>query len=193
MNTKILIRKKYRGFSLIELMVVIGIIAIMSIILLVSFNSNKSQSRLKVAQRETASAIKLAQSYALQGKTQGGATPCGYGFIFTLNNQYQIYYNLPGASTCTIRNSDVNYRHYRASAPDASVLGESAALKSGVILSPYSQNNTDIYFTVPQANTYKNAGTAYDVAQTLTFSSTISGTTNTKTITINPGGYVTEN
>ena len=89
---KIKIKKKFSGFTLMELMVVIAIVGIMTGIGTVSFSSARRATALNSAQDEIISAIKLAQSYALQGKTYGSnQKPDGYGFEFTDNNSYKIF------------------------------------------------------------------------------------------------------
>lgn len=177
--------KYYRAVTLVEMMVVIAIIGIITGVTIVSFQSGKSSSRLQAAQREVAATIKLAQSYALQGKAQGGVTPCGYGFRFSDSSHYEIFYNPSGGSTCEAKNNDPSQRQWidAGSTPAA----ESLELNNGVTLSS-SVLNTQIYFTVPHANEYNSAGNLYASSQTLTFN--FSGTT--KTITINPGGHVDE-
>jgi Tfp pilus assembly protein FimT len=82
------------GFSLLELTIIVAIIGIMSSIVLVSFRSPKAGVRLKAAQSEVVSAIKLAQSYALQGKIPvAGIRASAYGFKFTGGTKnYEIFY-----------------------------------------------------------------------------------------------------
>jgi len=87
------IKKNLKGFTLLELIVVIAIIGIMTSVGLVSLVPAKKQIALKTAQNEVTSAIKLAQSYALQGKSiQGVSDICGYGFEFTDRSNYRIFY-----------------------------------------------------------------------------------------------------
>jgi len=197
--------KKYRGFSFIELLTVIAIIGIMSAVAFVSLSSSKSSAKLSAAQREVAGAIKLAQSYALQGRMEtdeaggsGLAVPCGYGFHFISPTDYEIFYN-PGPTRCTEKNSgedigyDKFYRQYRDSGgPDPSKIAESGSLKDGVSLKPpFNAGDTEIYFTTPSAQMFDRLGANYSDANliTLEFKDL---TENTKTITINPSGSITE-
>lgn len=192
--------QKHRAFSLIELLTVIAIIGIISAVAFVSLNSNKSASRLKTAQREVTSTIKLAQTYALQGKTQGGVTPCGYGFRFKDTSNiinYEVFYNPPGPEPqdCAWKNDRWQDRKWQnvGQTPPA----ETFALKNGVTLSSpaissLNNNDTEIYFTVPHAEMFNKDGIQYPSAQVLEFNYGGAGGT-TKTITINPGGYITEN
>lgn len=207
-------KKKHKAFTLIELMAVIAIIGIMSAVAFVSLNSTKSASRLKTAQREVTSIIKLAQTYALQGKNQeypvGSGTfitPCGYGFRFKDTSDitnYEIFYNIAENNInqdCTYKNdpSRTNYKHWRnGNGPQSSQTNSSLSysLKNGVTLSSPTINNlnnndTEIYFTVPHAEMFGKNGGQYPLTQEFEFNyGGVGGTT--KKITINRGGYVTE-
>lgn len=197
---------KYKAVTLLELLTVIAIIGIMTAAGLVSLNSGKTMAKLQAAQREVASAIKLTQSYALQGKvTPEGTTPCGYGFRFdpsdTINKaKYEIFYNTWGPTgwgaytSCEEMNKYADARHWKNGFSHSPAL-VSSQLNNGVILSlpdiyagGSPPNTTEIYFTIPGGGIYGNDGNAYTGPQTLTFS--LQG--NIKTITIDSGGSVTE-
>jgi len=163
------------GFTLLELMIVIGTIGIMTGIGFASFGSAKKHSALRAGQYEVTSAIKLAQSYALQGKSISGVTDkiCGYGFAFSDNTNYKIFYYTAG-SDC----ADVNK-------PEHSI--ETQKLNGGIELSsPSDLSETTIYFSIPSATlTSKNGG----FSKTLRFS--LGG--DEKSITIDSVGRITEN
>ena len=196
------IAKKHRGFSFIELLTVISIIGIMSAVAFVSLSSSKSSAKLSAAQREVAGAIKLAQSYTLQGRMEtnengsGLAVPCGYGFHFISPTDYEIFYN-PGPTRCTEKNSgedigyDKFYRQYRDSGgPDPSKIAEAGSLKDGVSLKPpFNTGDTEIYFTTPSARMFDWNGNLVTNLIPLEFQDPAE---NTKTITINPSGSITE-
>jgi Tfp pilus assembly protein FimT len=94
---KIYKEKKLNGFSLIELMVILAIIVIMTGVSIVSLSPSRRYQALKAAQDEVTASIKLAQSYALQGRTVSGISRvCGYGFKFTNETDYQIFYYTAG-------------------------------------------------------------------------------------------------
>lgn len=189
--------KKHPAFTLIELLIVIGIIGIMSVVGIVSLGSGKSKLKLQSAQREVAATIKLAQSYALQGKTQNGATPCGYGFRLDPNDstdkkKYEIFYN--AGPNCDQKNSDPNYRHYRNGNPDPSGIAESHELGNGVKLKApniYSgdPNTTELYFTIPHAKMYNNTGNDFTFAPDFEFD--LGGVS--KSMVIGANAAITEN
>lgn len=181
--------KYYRAVTLIEMMTVIAIIGIITSVTIVSFQSGRADSRLRAAQREVAATIKLAQGYALQGKTQAGEVPCGYGFRFTDTDSYEIFYNLlTGYTDCTEQNEVAGKRHWI----DAeSIQAEPLELNNGVVLNTavdVNDNFTEIFFTVPHANAYKNDGSLYDSPKIIEFN--FAGIP--KSITINEGGFVSE-
>ncbi len=182
-------QKKYKAFTLIELMVVIAIIGVMTAIGFGILQNQKSSSALTNAQREVASAIKLAQTYALQGKTVNGTTPCGFGFAFDSNDlnrqKYFIFYIPAGSSDCATVNSSPKYVD-TSSTPTF----ESYVLNNNIKLDgSTSIGNTEIYFSVPNGAVYDSTGNMY-AGQTINFSDS---SANQKSITINSGGSIMEN
>ncbi|HRY82362.1 MAG TPA: prepilin-type N-terminal cleavage/methylation domain-containing protein [Candidatus Moranbacteria bacterium] len=128
-----------KGFTLLELIIIIAIIGIMMAVSLVSMSSSKKYYALKTAQEEVTSAIKLAQSYALQGKTtsQCPTTVYGYGFEFTGSNptaDYRIFC-CPANDSCQTQ---------------ATV--ESNSLKNGVKIDNGGFAKS-VYFDIPNAKT----------------------------------------
>lgn len=156
------------GFTLLELIVVIAIIGIMTSVGLASLSSSKRQTALKTAQDEVTSAIKLAQSYALQGKIpNSGDIACAYGFEFldnSPNSEYQIFYYRKVGSSCDTGNKFEVERNN---------------LKNGVSLVS-SFSSSAIYFNIPSADMIPSSG------RVLVLDSS-------KTITISSSGLVTEN
>jgi len=192
-----------------ELIIVMAIMGIMAGAGFVSLQSSKSDSRLKSAQREVSAAIKLAQSYALQGKTHslGGVdtTPCGYGFRFDSTDAqkqtYEIFYNLLDKTqyaSCDIQNGNAANLHFISWGNPPSghagtfTLNNNVDLQSPAI-SP-APNQTEIYFTIPFRNMYKEDGGKMVSDKTFTFEYPAgSATAATKAITISPSGNITEN
>jgi Tfp pilus assembly protein FimT len=162
-------RKFFSGHTFLELMTVIGILGIMLAMTLVSMNRSNTDAKLKAAQREVASAIRMAQSNALQGKTVNISdktrVPQRFGFRFTDNNSYEVFYE--DSSNETVESHD---------------------LGSGVTLSaPGSSYNTNtkITFSVPNATVNLPGSSSLELSLTLG--------SDTKKVTITSGGVVTEN
>ena len=63
--------KSYAGFTLIELMVSVSIVALVSGIFLVNYHSANKQSELSMSAQKLVSDIRLAQSYSLGSKEYG--------------------------------------------------------------------------------------------------------------------------
>lgn len=137
--------------TLVELVITMSIMGILAVIAVVSMSETRTASKVEAAQKEVASEITLAKAYALQGKTQSGTTPCGYGVYFTATDKYRIYYNYQkSGKTCDETNTDSDYCHYRNG---SSGKLDEKALSNGIT----ATSGTDIYFTVPNARAH-NAG-----------------------------------
>lgn len=178
--------KKNSGFSLIEVVTVMAIIGIMTAVSIVSLRSARTGNNLENSRREVASAIKLAQSFALQGKTVSGIAPCGFGFRVTDNGTaYQIFYILPsGSLSCDTMNNDSDTRN-------CSIIActklEGYSLKNNVTINPYA--GKDIYFTIPHGNVYGSSGNAF-VGGTDFIKLNLDG--SEKKLGVNPFGLITE-
>ncbi|MFA4833269.1 MAG: prepilin-type N-terminal cleavage/methylation domain-containing protein [Patescibacteria group bacterium] len=75
-----LLVKKFKseaGFTLIELIVSISIIALISGVFLANYHSTNKQSELTMTAQKLVSDIRLAQSYSLGSKEYGGSVPSG--------------------------------------------------------------------------------------------------------------------
>jgi prepilin-type N-terminal cleavage/methylation domain-containing protein len=81
-------KKNLRGFTFIELMVVIAIIGIMAAISLVPMINSRNQKMVDAEGRKVAAAVREMQNDALAGK---GATGCNYTFTYTnASNSYKL-------------------------------------------------------------------------------------------------------
>lgn len=71
--------KNFKAFTLIEALIVVGIIAIVTTIILVSYSNSRTAQQLESAAREVEAAVREAQSYALTGYQGVVATdPCRF-------------------------------------------------------------------------------------------------------------------
>lgn len=159
--------KNDSGFTLIELLLVIGILSILAVATFVSFSSVRSGAKTRSAQREVASAIKLAQSYALEGKVHGGTTPKYYGFKFRNDRRTYVICknNSAGDAGCS---ADV----------------ETYTLTSGVTLNASTSiADSLIMFAIPHGNN-SNAGD-----RTLILSDSAG---SSRSVVINNRGMITE-
>ncbi|MDR3583030.1 MAG: prepilin-type N-terminal cleavage/methylation domain-containing protein [Candidatus Pacebacteria bacterium] len=147
-----------RGFTFIEVMMVITIMSIMAVVAVVSLNSARSNAALESSTRQIASAIQLARSYALQGKMENGSAVCGFGVRITNANppQYKIYYNaLSGYNDCSTENGKIS---------DSDGTKDSDyVLPNGVTFSDTSVDK-HFYFTVPSADFLGSSSMELDYA-----------------------------
>ncbi len=156
----------------------------------VSLKGNRDDNNLKTAQREVAATLKMAQSYALQGKSVSDSigTPCGFGFRFTDETHYIIYsISADASNNCTNKNNSEGTRHYLSLS--GSPTFETFDLKNGIKINESSFDNTDLYFTIPHGNAYDKNGSKY--AGYTIFLKTPGN--KQKTITINSSGSALEN
>jgi len=162
----------------LELMASIAIIGIMTGVGLASLSSAKRHYALKTAQEEVTSAIKLAQSYALQGRGVAGVEKvCGYKFVFTNSSTYAIYYYTMSGQNCT---GSININN-------STQVVETQTLKNGVTLSSPAVSNTIIFFTIPNA---KISGVG--VSKTFTFTVGTGSSAESKKIIVSSTGLVSE-
>ncbi len=149
--------RRKKAFTLLELILVIAVISIMTAVGLSLSTKLRTAKKVETAKREVVSVIKLSQNNALQGKTVSGSTPCGFGFRFTSQTQYEIYYVplISGSfSSCDEQNTDLDYRHCGSGCQTA----ETFSLENGVIMSS-DTNDAEAYFSIPHGNVYSSSGT----------------------------------
>ena len=179
--------KNNKGFSFIEVMIVISIIGIMSAVGMVGFNSSKSKTRLELSQRTLTAAIKLAQSYAIQGRVQESQVPCGYGVVFTSTAEFRIFYNISSAGKdCQEINAEPTLSNFKYNAGTSRLI-DLFKLEKDVFLDSPVFVNSGVYFSTPRASAYNYSGVSLGTqAYTLKYNS------STKTVTVGSEGSVTE-
>jgi len=80
-----LLKKKQKGFTFIEMMIVVVIVGVMATLAVGRFDRFILNQKLKSEGRDLLSALRLARSYAVARKAQ-------YGIYFDLNNQQYILF-----------------------------------------------------------------------------------------------------
>lgn len=128
----IVVKKNLRGFTFVEVMMVMAIIGIMAGMVVVSFTKNRVERELETNAREFAGVVREAQNYALTGKQfVAGTDPCGF-MVNWDGSSYTLTYKYKGANEVCNQTS----------------LIATYALKNGV---SFSGSNADVYFDVPHA------------------------------------------
>lgn len=90
-----LLKKKERGFTIIEVMIVMVIIGVIAAMSIGSFDRFIKRQKLKIEARDLISDLRLTRSYAVSHKDQ-------YGIYFDLNNQqYVLFKDLVNPSSYT--------------------------------------------------------------------------------------------
>jgi prepilin-type N-terminal cleavage/methylation domain-containing protein len=92
---KIMNNKK--GFSFLELMIVIAIAGIMTVAMLVPMNAQREKKAVETAAREVAAIVRETQTYALTGKGLQGHPACSFTFNWEASSNYSL-------SGCKIQN-----------------------------------------------------------------------------------------
>jgi len=96
MVKKFIKTKNHQGFTLIELIVVIGIMSILSALALAGYSSGRQSYNVNVAIQRLANDISRMQNLALTPKIEKGQTipSCGYGIYVVSSSQYKLFYNV---------------------------------------------------------------------------------------------------
>jgi prepilin-type N-terminal cleavage/methylation domain-containing protein len=160
------------GFTLIEMLVSIFIIALMSGAFLVNYRAGGKGTELKNTVQKMASDIRLAQNYCLGARDfNGAATPGGWGVLIEQNqNRYSIF-------------ADQNQNKTRQSAAENFM---TISLPSSVEISAMTGGNAaTIVFFPPDPLTYIN-GTSQEVVITLRDKNTL----KTLNIRVNKFGLI---
>lgn len=183
--------QKHAGFTLIELLLVMAIIGIFVVLGTLFLRSSKNVNNLKVSQREVASVVKLAQSYALSGRiASGGNAPCGYGMRFLSDTDYTLYYIPKNSAEQSCETQNVNSDFLHCGSGNGCVSLESFSLPQQIKLETPSFSSAEIYFTIPHGNVYGYNGGDFS-GQTWTIQS--QNDNSEKSIEISPRGAVSEN
>jgi len=95
-------KKNKKGFSLIELIIVMSIISIMTVVGVISIQSRRTTTQLETSAREVTAAIREAQNNALTGKNANSETGCVvYNFVYEANDpNYRVGGPLGSEDAC---------------------------------------------------------------------------------------------
>lgn len=94
-----------RGFTLIEVLIVVAIIGILSAMILVTFSGQRQTRNTERAAREVMAALREAQSYALSGRTSAiSENHTYYGVNFTAGAAYNLVSSAGTIASYSLKN-----------------------------------------------------------------------------------------
>jgi prepilin-type N-terminal cleavage/methylation domain-containing protein len=171
-HSKFHIPNSRKGFTLIELIVVLFMMAMLSTIMLANFRAGQRQRSVQLAADTLVNAFRTAQSYTLSGKKIGNCAPKYYYVTLTYSTAYTLFAldSCGGTDTIQTYNLPVNVK-FRSG--QIKVEGASASA------------NAKIYFTPPFAKitASRDGGAAAAIAQA-TFILESSDGSVSKTVTV---------
>jgi prepilin-type N-terminal cleavage/methylation domain-containing protein len=111
-KSKIIIMRNNKGFTLIEMITVLGVTALLSGLLLVYSRQGENFSLVLRTRTKVISDINRAKNLAIATKDWDGQQTCGYGVYFDVNNnRYIIFtdtsYDCEGSNHLRVANNDV--------------------------------------------------------------------------------------
>lgn len=131
-----------RGFSLIEMIVVLAVVAVLGTMLVLNFRASSTNT---AARRQTAfivtSDIRRMQSMALSGSGSAGIPACGFGIHYADPTTYLIFVHVLGTASCGAK----TYEAGDLVMDRTTLQNPSMAFKTAF---------DDVYFEVPFAKTY---------------------------------------
>lgn len=140
-----MVRNHQPGFSLIELLIVMGITVVLSTVLLFNFRASASNAaaRHQISSLLVAD-LRRAQSMAASGTRYQGRVACGYGLHQLTSTSYVIYVNAPTGPSCD------NNRNFQA--------GNDLVFETHTVSNAnFTLNNfSDIFFAAPGPRLYLN-------------------------------------
>ena len=138
-----------KGFSLMELMIVIFIIGVASSVVIVQYSGNRDFKALYLGSKQIANDIRMAQNYTFSALEAGGVNPNGgYGISFSKDsNSYIIFGDKSIAPVNPNKVYDAGEEFQTINLPEGV---EVISLKIGAV----SYNNMDVVFTSPYGEVY---------------------------------------
>ena len=160
-------QKTKNGFSLIELMVSIGIIALMTVLFMSNYKTSNKRTDLTMAAQEIVADLHAAQNNSLGlVKYNGSVPPGGWGVNFNqATGRYVVFADLNGPGTFGYMSYDTSTEgvtNYGARTVDISSGVSILSLNMGGNIATTSVSSTNVTFLPPdpQTNIYSSGATS---------------------------------
>ena len=163
-------QKKYivPAFTLVELLVVVGIFVFIALATVANYQSNNRQSQLTMATQELATNIKLAQSYTLGSQefespsdpSHAGEIPAGGWGIHLSKDSPTIYQIVADFNDNHVWDSDSDGLFKTITLPEKISIDD-------ILYNSSSVNDLDIFFQPPDPKTFLNGNRNGNVTLTL--------------------------
>jgi len=131
---------KNKGFTIIEMVIIFGILAVLSATLIGSFHTGEQQIALFKEQSRIVAVLSRAKFLSISTFGDTGV-PCGYGVHFEMPNKFFIFKDSAVALDCRDANSTYD--------TGEEVQNEFFELDSRIVFSSLGSNNLDIVFIPP--------------------------------------------
>lgn len=133
-----------KGFTLLELLIIITIVGIISSVLVVNWRRNEKQYQLQRAAQEIAQDIRMVQDMALNSYKYLDQIPDNYGLYFDKNDKssYIIFGDMNGNNS------------YQGAPPDLEI--ESISIESGIEINSLSSGAQDLHITFSLPDGFTN-------------------------------------
>ncbi len=140
--------KMSRGFTLIEVMVSVAILALMAAVTIVSMNGGRNRQEVEASTRLVAATLREAQNNALSGKNitgTAGSRPCQFRVRTT-------------GGTGTITHEQLNAGDVLCPNPGTATNGAWSGFSTDLLNGVTFSSSTEVYFDVPRGEPKNAAG-----------------------------------
>lgn len=157
---KIIFREK--GFTFVEMLIVLGIIALFSGLIMINYGGQNQKLKLKTTVQESVNNLRQVQNFSVSTKISGAEIPSGgYGIRFEKASSSYIIF----ADT----NDPPNRVFDAGEEIETKVLSSDLEISDIMLSSLGSVNTLDAVFVPPDPITYLNDSKAFDLYAVVTF------------------------
>jgi len=151
-----------RGFTLMEMLIVLGIIALFSGLIMMNYGGQNQRLRLRTTAQDAVGDLRRVQNFSVSTRIEGTDVPNGgYGIRFDkAANSYIIFSDT---------SDPANKIFDTGEEIETKLLNSDLEISDINISSLGSVNALEVVFVPPDPVTYINASNAFDLSATITF------------------------